>query len=383
MEINAKEKTALASSVAADEGQSIHKNTMEIIPEKMEENNLSREEMYAMLRKMNGMGDPDRLYTISLGELFENTYEGQAPIIDGLLSAGIFILAGAPKTGKSFLVAQIAYHVSTGQNLWNYTVRQGTVLYLALEDDYRRLQSRMYRMFGVESNEQLHFAIYAKQLGSGLDEQLQQFVKEHPNTKLIIIDTLQKIRETQGEKYSYANDYELIGRLKRFAEKYGVCILVVHHTRKQQAEDKFDRISGTNGLLGAADGALILEKEKRTSGSAVLDLSSRDAQDQRLYLMRDEERLVWNLERTETELWKEPPDPILEAIVQLLKNQGEWQGSATELIDALGVEVQPNALTKKLNVQAAKLRNDFSIQYENSHSRSGSRITLRCIPCEV
>ena len=218
--------------------------------------------MYKLLRKINQINDPHYLHTVSLNELFENTYDsGQASIIDGLLSAGIFILAGVPKTGKSFLVAQIAYHVSTGQSLWSYAVRQGTVLYLALEDDYQRLQGRMYRMFGTESNEQLHFAIYAKQLGSGLDEQLQQFVQEHKNTKLIIIDTLQKIREAQGEKYSYASDYELIGKLKQFADKNGICVLVVHHTRKQQADDKFDRISGTNGLLGAADGALILERK--------------------------------------------------------------------------------------------------------------------------
>ena len=368
-----KKKTALASSVGADEGQSIPKNTTQIIPEQTEENNPSQEEMYKLLRKINQINDPHYLHTVSLNELFENTYEGQASIIDGLLSAGIFILAGAPKTGKSFLVAQIAYHVSTGQSLWSYAVRQGTVLYLALEDDYQRLQGRMYRMFGTESNEQLHFAIYAKQLGSGLDEQLQQFVQEHKNTKLIIIDTLQKIREAQGEKYSYASDYELIGKLKQFADKNGICVLVVHHTRKQQADDKFDRISGTNGLLGAADGALILEKEKRTSNTATLDISSRDQQDQRLYLARDEERLVWNLERTETELWKEPPDPLLEAIAQFMKDQREWQGSATELIEVLGVEIQANALTKKLNVRAAKLRNDFSIQYENSHSRSGSK----------
>ncbi len=238
---------------------------------------------------MNQLNDPHYLHTISLNELFESVYEGRTPIIDGLLSAGSFILAGAPKTGKSFLVAQIAYHVSTGQSLWGYAVRQGTVLYLALEDDYRRLQSRMYHMFGTESNEQLHFAIYAKQLGSGLDEQLKQFVQEHRNTKLIIIDTLQKIREAQGETYSYANDYELIGKLKRFADENVVCVLVVHHTRKQQADDKFDRISGTNGLLGAADGALILEKEKRTSNAATLDISSRDEQGQRLYLTRDED----------------------------------------------------------------------------------------------
>ena len=106
-------------------------------------------------------------------------------------------------------------------------------------------------MFGTEGTDNLLFAVYAKQLGVGLEEQLKKFVREHPDTKLIIIDTLQKIREAGGEKYSYANDYEVVGKLKRLADDCGVCLLLVHHTRKQQADDKFDMISGTNGLLGA------------------------------------------------------------------------------------------------------------------------------------
>ena len=123
-------------------------------------------------------------------------------------------------------------------------------LYLALEDDHRRLQERLYRMFGMDGTNDLLFSICAKQVGNGLEEQLKRFVQEHPDTKLIIIDTLQKIREAGGDKYSYANDYEVVGKLKRLADACGVCLLLVHHTRKQQADDKFDMISGTNGLMG-------------------------------------------------------------------------------------------------------------------------------------
>lgn len=76
-------------------------------------------------------------------------------------------------------------------------------------------------------------------------------------------------------------------RLKRFSDKHYVCLLVVHHTRKQGAEDCFDTISGTNGLMGAADGAFILQKEKRTDNKAVLDVVGRDQQDQRMLLTFD------------------------------------------------------------------------------------------------
>ena len=203
-------------------------------------------------------------------------------------------------------MAQLAYHISTGQKLWDYEVHQGTVLYLALEDDYQRLQERMSRMFGVEGTDKLFFSVSAKQLGNGLDDQLKQFVREHPDTKLIIIDTLQKIRELGGEAYSYADDYQIVGKLKQFAESFGVCLMIVHHTRKMPASDKFEMISGTTGLLGSADGAFVLQKEKRTDDTAVLDVVGRDQPDQRLYLRKDEERLVWCFEKAERELHTVP-----------------------------------------------------------------------------
>ena len=251
--------------------------------------------MEDILRELQRTSDPAYLHTVSMNELYQNVYQSRPPIIDGLLYPGTYLFAGAPKVGKSFLMAQLAYHVSMGLPLWGYPVHKGTVLYLALEDDHRRLQGRLYRMFGMDGTNDLLFAIYAKQLGVGLEEQLKKFVREHPDTKLIIIDTLQKVRETGGEKFSYANDYEIVGRLKRFADNQKICLLLVHHTRKQQADDKFDMISGTNGLLGAADGAFMLQKEKRTDNTAILEVSGRDQQDQRLYLTRVMDRLIWQL----------------------------------------------------------------------------------------
>ena len=85
-------------------------------------------------------------------------------------------------------------------------------------------------------------------------------------------------------------------------------------------------ISGTNGLLGAADGGFILRKEKRTSNAATLEVSGRDQPDQKIYLNRNPETLVWELEKTETELWKQPPDPLLENIAdKITRENSEWQ----------------------------------------------------------
>ena len=80
-------------------------------------------------------------------------------------------------------------------------------------------------------------------------------MQEYPDTGLIIIDTLKRVREAGGADYSYASYYDIVARLKALADSYKVTMLIVHHTRKQKAEDIFDMISGTNGLMGAADGA--------------------------------------------------------------------------------------------------------------------------------
>ena len=158
-------------------------------------------------------------------------------------------------------------------------------------------------------------------IGGGLDEQLEKFVREHSDTKLIIVDTLQKVREAVSDSYSYSSDYEVIGKLKQFADRYGVCILIVHHTRKQPVGDSFEMISGTTGLLGCADGALLMQKEKRTDSKATLEVVGRD-----------QENLVWGLDHAENELWKQPPDPVLEAVAKIVSaDNREWEGSPTEL----------------------------------------------------
>ena len=365
-----KEKTAINTPVGADVRQPDLKRSTESITDFASESNENFDELRKKIRRMQ---DPAYLPTVTMTELYDTVYESKPPVIDGLIQNGTYIFAGAPKIGKSFLMAQLAYHVATGKPLWGYEVHQGTVLYLALEDGHERLQKRMYRMFGVEDVSKLHFAINA----NGLDAQLEKFVREHPDTRLIIIDTLQKVRELSGEAYSYRDDYQIIGQLKQLADKFQLCMLVVHHTRKSPANDEFDRISGTTGIYGCADGAFVLSKERRTDSTATLSISGRDQPDQCIHLMRDEETLQWNFDHADTELYREPPDTLLEKVAALVTDERPtWQGSATELIADTGCEIQPNALAKRLNVNAAKLLCDYQIRYTNAHTKTGSRITL-------
>ena len=289
----------------------------------------------ALLPRKDGGADPPpansapiQLSTVSMNDLYENVYMKSPPLIDGLLYTGVYLFVGAPKLGKSFFMAQLAYHISTGKPLWDYPVRQSTVLYLALEDDHRRLQERLYRMFGTECADNLYFAVSSNSLDNGLNEQLTGFIKAHGDTRLIIIDTLQKIRDAGGDNYSYANDYEVIAQLKQ-------------------------------------------------ANTATLEVSGRDQQDQKLHLVRDMDKLSWQLESTETQLWKAPPDPLLEAVAGFITaDNPEWQGTPTELAEKLHTDMKPNALTYRLNINAGRLFNEHGIRYSSSRTHSGRQVHL-------
>lgn len=372
-----KEKTTVPIPSAPTDGEQSLSNASIITTNNDKINHseeFSEENFLEMQRRLDHINDPAYLHTMTLNELYETTYSSRPPIIGGLLYPGTYLLAGAPKVGKSFLVAQLAFHISTGQPLWGFPVQKSTVLYLALEDDYRRLQDRMFRMFGVESTEHLHFATCAKQVGAGLEEQLELFLREHPDTRLIIIDTLQKVRELGGEAYSYASDYEIVGKLKTFADKHGICLLLVHHTRKQPASDKFEMISGTTGLLGCADGAFLLQKERGTAMNGTLDVVGRDQSEQRLYLVRDRDHLFWNLDHAEAESYEAPPDPLLEKLNTLLTNT--WVGSPTDLVALLEVEQKPNVISRYLNINKSRLENEYGIEYQSNRTHGGRIIAL-------
>lgn len=381
-----KEMTDPMTSVGAEVGQSLNTTTT-IIPESEGYFKSSDEEIFeAQMQYEQEMQakaqaerecSPDFMQTVSMPELYEMVYPGKPPIIEHFLYPGTYLFVGAPKVGKSFMMAQIAYHVSSGTPMWNYSVRKGTVLYLALEDDYRRLQERLYRMFGTETTPDLFFSVAAKSLNEGLLDQLGTFMIEHPDTSLVIIDTLQKVREAESDTYSYARDYDIIAELKAFADKTGICLILVHHTRKQKSDDNFDRISGTNGLLGAADGAFIMYKNKRSDGEATIEVSGRDQPDKKFMLSRNKETLCWELNDERSPEYTEPPEPVLEAIGGFINaNNPTWEGTATELIEKLELDIKPNALSLKLNVNAGKLYNLYFVQYSNKRTHKAKLIQL-------
>ena len=155
-----KEMTAPNVSIGADTEQSSIKQTTNSIS--------NRDVNFNPFDEFFKKIDPLYMKTVTMQELYQDIYSKKPPVIEGLLYQGTYLFVGSPKISKSFFMAQLAYHVSTGIPLWDYPVKKGTVLYLALEDDYRRLQERMYRMFGTETTPNLFFSVASMSLNEGL-----------------------------------------------------------------------------------------------------------------------------------------------------------------------------------------------------------------------
>ena len=185
-----------------------------VAPDGEQPSALARTDSIATFEETNKQFGKMRIF--SMPELMDTHFPSRPCIIENLLPAGTYLLAGAPKIGKSFLVLQMAYQVSAGEPFLGFPSRQGTVLYLALEDTYERLQKRLAQMTERDSPN-LVLSVLADTLEEDLLEQLESFLFEYPETVLVIIDTLQRIRGRTPDNGSYAADYDTIAKLKAFS----------------------------------------------------------------------------------------------------------------------------------------------------------------------
>ena len=294
----------------------------------------------------NKMNHP--LITVDGRTLMDRPLEPPNFVVDTLISQGLHILAGSPKVGKSWLALWLAVTVAKGEPVWNMTTKQGTTLYLCLEDSVLRIQNRLFEIT-EDAPDSVHFCTECSLVGQGLEEQVEAFITAHPDTVLVIIDTLQMVRPIHDA--TYANDYRDLSVLKRLADKHGIAILLIHHLRKEKAEDVFHRISGTTAISGAVDSSFTLVEERRGSGKAKLSCIGRDIEYRELTLERNGEN-VWELvsdSRTQPELLG---DRIIYLLSELMRDRTKFIGTPTELserIDPVGVErMSPKKVSRQI-----------------------------------
>lgn len=214
-------------------------------------------------------------------ELMAQDFPDPRWAVPGILAEGVNLLAGSPKVGKSWLALGIGVAVASGgRALGRVKVAEGDVLYLALEDTGRRLQSRLRAVLGTDpAPPRLKLATFCERLDEGGQVRIRKWLQSTPDARLVIVDVLTKVRpQSKDSANRYESDYGAVSALKALADEFGVAFLLVHHVRKAASEDFLDAVSGTNGLAGAADCVLVLARS-RGNASAVLKLTGRDVEE--------------------------------------------------------------------------------------------------------
>src|SRR5215216_6078067 len=271
---------------------------------------------------------------LSATELMAIEYPEPRWIVPEIVPEGTTILAGTPKMGKSWLALGTSVAVAAGGvALGTKRVERGAVLYLALEDNPRRLQSRLKKLLsGGTAPEGLELATLWPRLGDGGLEALEAWLNAHPDARLVVIDTLAKFRAGQAGKNLYKEDYEAVEPLVALAADHNVAILIVHHLRKLGADDPLDQVSGSMGLTGGADGALVLNRE-RGRADAYLYVTGRDIEEEKeLALSWDSTKATWKI-AGDAEEYRHSKER--QEIVDCLHTQGEPAGPK-EVSEALG-----------------------------------------------
>ena len=255
--------------------------------------------------------------------------------VPSILSEGVSILGGKPKMGKSWLALNLAVAVASGgRALSTVEVEQGDALYLALEDTKRRLQGRLNTILdGQEPPPCLELANAWPRMDDGGLEALEDWLSRYPQARLVIIDTLARVRPVKKYNDSaYDFDYESLGGLKNLADRFGVAILVIHHLRKLGSSDPVDAISGTLGLTGAADGVLVLKRE-RGQHDAALFVTGRDVDEQELALVWHAPSALWAIvgQAEDYRLSKERAE-----VMAMFEKEGNCPLTPTQAADLLG-----------------------------------------------
>jgi len=286
-----------------------------------------------------------RKESICASELFAQEHKLPRTVVDSLIVEGITLLCAPQKLGKSWMVFDLCFNVAEGKDFWAYKTQKCDVLYYCLEDPEWRIVDRMKKLFGGNPPPKgVRIVTESDKLGDGLLEQIQKELAEHPNTGLIVIDTLKMIRKVNSKSNDiYGHDYEEIGQIKKFAERNKIAIVIVHHTRKSKDDsDPFSNILGTGGLTGAVDSMIVVMKKKRADKEAVFSVTGRDVEERELIVEWNRDTWRWIMAGDAEDLAEQRQrleyenDPLVITVKALMEaSPYGWTGTPTELLMAI------------------------------------------------
>jgi hypothetical protein len=286
-------------------------------------------------RQGNGH-DPETVINISTAASLRcKEFAAIKYIVPNYIIEGCTILAGRPKLGKSWLMLDIGLAVARGGScLGDTKCIKGDVLYLALEDNERRLQNRITRLigYGQEWPQHFHFATEWPRAEAGGLDAIRKWIETAENCRLVVVDVLAMFRSPREKnQQAYEADYAAIKGLQAIALQTGVAIVVVHHLRKSAGEvDPFEKVSGTLGLSGAADTVLILDRDNQ---GTTLYGRGRDIEEIETAIQFSRETCRWRTLGAAVEVRRTDERT---AVLDVLKEAGEPM-SATDIAGAINV----------------------------------------------
>jgi hypothetical protein len=242
--------------------------------------------------KPNGKA-PAEPEMMTVAELLALEFKPVKWIVPEIVCEGLTLFAGRPKLGKSWCSLDWAMAVA-GDCLAFGSIGcdPGDVLVLALEDSKRRMHDRLNK-YRAKPNQRITVSVRWPRINEGGIEAVKRWLDRHPDARLIVIDTLTKVRPRGiSNKDAYQADSDALAELHALANERAVAIVVVHHTRKAAADDWLDSVSGTTGLTGVADSTIVLKRE-RSQADAFLFGTGRDLPDYELPLKFDDDTCRW------------------------------------------------------------------------------------------
>ncbi|GHV26615.1 hypothetical protein FACS18948_2650 [Clostridia bacterium] len=299
-------------------------------------------------------------------------------VVPDLVPEGLCMLAAPPKVGKSWMALDLAIQVAGGNPFLGFPTVKSGVVYFALEDSRRRLKDRINLILGgnetdaclsnlhIQTQTEQDFITHLETVLFAEAESDANYAEPEKTTRLIIIDVFQKIRRDNPRASSmYSREYAEMERLKKLADRFHVCILLIHHTRKMTDSDTFNMISGSTALMGSCDATYMIERPDRNENRARLLVSGRDVRDAAWEMTFDDERHRWvrGLSHEEAQLDEFIDSPMVVAINALLNKSGHIEMTATDLGQRLieecdwlsEEEVRPKALGMWLSDNRKKL----------------------------
>jgi hypothetical protein len=294
----------------------------------------SPDNTYGFLGEELGLKNGHRLHTFTAAELMAEELPPVREVVPGLVPEGVTLFVGKPKMRKTLTALGLCIAISTGGVAFGkIPVERGEALYLALEDNKRRIQKRLRAMLPSGADlSGFHLALDSPRLDEGGVEALAEKLVAHPDLRLVVVDTLAKVRPRAPGRNVYLEDYAALEGLLPLAAEHRVAIVVIHHLRKMAAADPLDEISGSTGLSGGVDGVMLLKRD-RGRADAFLYVDGRDIEEPRELALRwDAELASWSLvgDAEEYRVSQERQD-----IIRVLEDAGEPMApkEVAELLD--------------------------------------------------